>query len=275
MGKMSMLQANPGFEQSLLNRLTAPPPQPLGWEREVGRGVVFEFDEYKLPIINSSGENDQVVIKEDTSMIATRVWDCAVATAKWIEHRSSCDGIPNLAKALNLQVDPSTDQRPVQVLELGAGTGLLSVCLAKMGAAVLSTEYGVAVDHLRSSCDRNLVLTSGTLLRGKVKCRELDWYSASDSLSSLFLPGEEACFDMIVVTDCSLEGCHSEGVFDMIKKYGSKGHTRVVAGVCREREGTPLFLKLAREFRDFALIPSANLHPDYRTERQLIMTFSL
>ena len=251
---------------------------PRGWEREMVRGYIHTFDEYQLSITNVLGEQEIVVINEDAAMIATRVWDCAVLTAKWIENISidKTTGMIDLVRALGLKtlLNP---ERQIQVLELGAGTGLLSVCLAKMGAAVLSTEYGPAVRHLERGCRSNYVLAEasipGTLIPGKVRCRELDWFKEAEPLELLFKAGERAMFDLIIVTDCSLTERDTEGVFAMIEKYSTKGHTRVVVAACLEREGTPLADRKAKTYEGYQQVENSQHHLDYSSSRFQITTF--
>ena len=250
---------------------------PRGWEREMVRGYVHTFDEYEMSITNKLGEQEIVVINEDAAMIATRVWDCAVLTAKWIENISidKTTGMIDLVQALGLKAFDT--EQSIQVLELGAGTGLLSVCLAKMGAAVLSTEYGPAVRHLESCCRNNYVLAEksvpGTLIPGKVRCRELDWFKEAEPLELVFKAGERAIFDLIIVTDCSLTERDTEGVFAMIEKYSTKDQTRVVVAACREREGTPLAERKAKAYRGYREVDYSQQHPDYTSSRFQITTF--
>ncbi len=267
------------LEQALLRR--TPPPTLVSWEREMVRGYFHTFGEYSLPITNASGEEEIVVIHEDTKMIATRVWDCATMTLKWLEYISKSQvEIPDIKIALNLKIDPSSEQRPVQVLELGAGTGLLSVCLAKMGAAVLATEYGPVVKHLEFNCQCNGVLLlpdamiDQTLVAGKAKCRELDWYKTTETLESMFSCNDDkAVFDLVIVTDCSLTERDTQGVFDMIQKYSTKDHTKVVMGLCLEREGTPLSIQKAKQFTNFRQVETSQQHPNYTTTRHTILLF--
>ena len=292
------------LEQKLSNRQ----PIPLSsWERETGRGVNnYVFGEYKLTIgTTMTGDPVEVIIEEDCSSIATRVWDCAVATSKCLEYQlerntsssssSSSFTTPELlVETLQLNYDPSSSSssRPIQVLELGSGMGLLSICLAKMGAAVMSTEYGSAVNRLQKNCERNEVAleccnennnllstttTTTTLKSGYVYCRELDWYKTTETLHTLFpLQNDTAIFDLIAVTDCSLSKKDSMGVLDMIQKYGTIGHTKVLVGLCREREGTPYFIDQANElFTKVSVVPTSQYHPDYQTNRQTILLIQL
>jgi predicted nicotinamide N-methyase len=272
------------LENALLQRVLAPPPKKVPWEREAVRGYIHDFGNYTLPITNTSGTEETIAIQEDVKMIATRVWDCATLTSKWIEHvsKNNDQGIPELATALKLKVNPISE-RPVQVLELGAGTGLLSISLAKMGAAVLSTEYGPVVKYLQDNCERNGVLAdtkaAGTtlgqiLVSGMVTCRELDWYKTSETLESMFSSSSnEPIFDLVIVTDCSLSEKDTRGVFDMIHKYSSKGHTRVIVGVCNEREGTPLVHEQVKAFQSHSRVETSKLHPNYTSSRHTVLIF--
>lgn len=275
---MTMLQQRSvlkNLEQTLGNRPSV--AKHSSWERETSRGVQCEFGEYRLPITNTDGNEEVVVIHEDCSLISTRVWDNSALTSKWLEHLTTKNGgEPNLALALQLPIASTSlsKNRPLQVLELGAGTGLLSIFLAKMGAAVLSTEYGVSVKYLQKNCEKNAVLSSKTskMTAGVVKCHELDWYKTTETLVSLFsAEDDEPIFDLIVVTDCSLTPKDSQGVIDMIHKYGTKGHTKVILGLCTEREGTPHCIDVvSREFQNVTRIQSSDFHPNYKSQRQII-----
>lgn len=253
---------------------------PAGWEREMVRGYVHTFDQYRLPLRSLGGEEEMVVIQEDSAMIATRIWDCAVLTSKFIEHvcADPMSGTVDLVTGLNLKQSLKSPKQPIQVLELGAGTGLLSICLAKMGAAVLSTEYGPVVRYLENNCQMNKVLpeesaTSPTLMTGKVRCRELDWFKEAESLQSMFKEGERAVFDLVIVTDCSLTERDTKGVFKMIDKFSTPGQTKVIVGVCIQREGTPLTLQKAKAYSGYREVQVSDLHPAYTSSRFHILTF--
>lgn len=268
------------LEKALATRKN--PPKKPSWEREKGRGLQFDFGEYRLKITTAEGSQDEVVIYEDCSMISTRVWDCSVLASKWLENISTKDrDLPDLRSSLNL---PSKNVgRPLQVLELGAGTGLLSICLAKLGAAVLSTEYGHSVNFLKKNCVDNKVELADdhdsekwTPTTGRVTSCELDWFNADQTLESMFAKGQEALFDLIVVTDCSLTPKDSQGVMEMIHKFGTIGHTKAFLGACKEREGTPYCIEnIPKEFKNVKRVEEKDYHPDFKTSRYFIWTFEV
>lgn len=268
------------IEKTLAKRLK--PPKKPAWEREKALGLQFDFGEYRLGITNATGLIDEVIIKEDMASISTRVWDCSVVTSKWLEYSALKNrDLPNLNSSLKLPIASSNViGRPLQVLELGAGTGLLSICLAKLGAAVLSTEYGRFVEYLQKNCVDNQVEVPNQdgqkwkPTAGQVKSCELDWYNAKQSLQSMFAEGQEAIFDLIIVTDCALTVNDSKGVLEMINKYATKGHTRVVVGLCKEREGAPYCVEnIPKEFNNIERVANEDYHPEFQSSRHMIFNF--
>mmetsp|Transcript_59783 Transcript_59783/g.146802 ORF Transcript_59783/g.146802 Transcript_59783/m.146802 type:complete len:337 (-) Transcript_59783:4302-5312(-) len=282
------------------------------WERETVRGINHSFGMYKLCVPTYTTNDscgwteEEVVIQEECSTIATRVWDNSTLTVKWLQRRLDEEHLTLLQQqnqntmistpetlasvldwdntALTNNAASSPRHRPIQVLELGSGMGLLSIALAKIGAAVMATEYGSEnVKHLQKNCKNNGVLTTDTttikttttidassnMLRpGRVYCRELDWYTTQETIDSLNV----GAFDLIVVTDCSLSQKDSDGVMDMILRYGTPGETKAIVGLCKEREGTPHFVERAQnEFRSVRNVSETEYHPDYRSKRHTVL----
>lgn len=271
------------LEKALSNRQA--PTKKSSWEREMSLGNQCDFGKYRLPITTADGSQDEVIIHEDLSLISTRVWDCSVLAAKWLEHVSTRNhDYPDLAFLMTNSSAASARESPLKVLELGAGTGLLSISLAKMGAAVLSTEYGISVKYLQENCDLNSVTATETSAAqakwtpksGVVYCRELDWYKTTETLGTLFAEGNQAVFDLIVVTDCSLTSKDSKGVMEMMHKYGTKDHTKVILGLCHEREGTSYCLEnVPKEFKRVVKVPEEQYHPNFKSKRHMVYTFDV
>mmetsp|Transcript_59787 Transcript_59787/g.146818 ORF Transcript_59787/g.146818 Transcript_59787/m.146818 type:complete len:332 (-) Transcript_59787:4304-5299(-) len=302
-------------QRSLQQRLTVRSSNPTtgnnsSWERETVRGINHSFGMYKLCVPTYTTNDscgwteEEVVIQEECSTIATRVWDNSTLTVKWLQRRldeehltllqqqnqNTTSSMPETlasvldwdSTALSNNAASSPRHRPIQVLELGSGMGLLSIALAKIGAAVMATEYGSEnVKHLQKNCKNNGVLTTDTttqtttieassnmLTPGRVYCRELDWYTTQETIDSLNV----GAFDLIVVTDCSLSQKDSDGVMDMILRYGTPGETKAIVGLCKEREGTPHFVERAQnEFRSVRNVSETEYHPDYRSKRHTVL----
>ncbi|KAK9474138.1 S-adenosyl-L-methionine-dependent methyltransferase [Dipodascopsis tothii] len=70
--------------------------------------------------------------------------------------------------------------RPVEppVIELGAGTGLVAVVLARLGLDVLATDLAEIVPNLAANVARNLAGVAGA---GTVTVEALDWARPADS----------------------------------------------------------------------------------------------
>merc|ERR1711862_970527 len=151
----------------------------------------------------------------------------------------------------------------------------------------MSTEYGASVLHLENNVRQNSVnidyssnssslINTTTLIAGRICCRELNWYKTKDTLQTLFPKKHDvAIFDLIVVTDCSLSDREPEGVLQMIRRFGSPG-TIVVVGLCKEREGTPYFIEMAKVmFTEYLIVPQTTYHEDYQSSRHEIMLISV
>lgn len=206
-------------------------------------------------------ERNKICIDENVSRIGTRVWDCSFFMIRWFEHmkRSKIPMCQGRSRSMH-------DDSQLRILELGAGTGLLSIALSKLlEATIVATEYGPIVSHLIKNCARNDVLfhhgDSSTKWndessKGKVVCLELDWYRKDDNYdlsSPLYSP-----FHVVVVCDCTLTPNDSEELVKIMKKFALP-ETVFYVGLCREREGTPIFWKLVKDKFDVEILTSLNM----------------
>jgi len=257
------------------------------WERECDlRSTRYAAGEYRLELqVPSAGSEEEaaggtaattIIIKEDMAALGTRVWDCSALLSKWFE------------KALRNQSWPWRPDRegPLRVLELGAGTGLLAIALAKLGAAVLATEYGPIVPWMTQCCEQNGVLlqrnapedgstlglpSPADLVPGKVMCHELDWYKLDDSKAR----GDDGiAFDIVLVSDCTLTPSDAIEIFKVIKHFvppGTEG-IDVIVGAAQQREGTPVFVKAAEEaYRSVQVLDKSTQDEEYTSDRLMIM----
>lgn len=248
------------------------------WERECDRrSTRYAAGEYRLDLDVPDGvaTKTTIVIKEDMAALGTRVWDCAALMSKWFE------------KALRVKGWPwrSGTEQPLRVLELGAGTGLLAIALAKLGAAVVATEYGPIVPWMTEVCEQNGVLLQrkapedgsplglprpADLVAGKVICHELDWY-ALDATKDRADGGN---FDVVLVSDCTLTPSDATEILKVIKHFvplGTEG-IDIIVGACHEREGTPTFMKGAEEtYKSMEVLDKSTQHEEYSSNRHMIM----
>ncbi|WOL17315.1 methyltransferase-like protein 22 isoform X1 [Canna indica] len=90
--------------------------------------------------------------------VGLQVWKAALVLTDFIFHKSFT----------------STDLNDVIAIDLGAGTGLVGIALARVAKTVFITDKGV---HILDNCDTNTHLNSSLLKfqENSVRIRELDW----------------------------------------------------------------------------------------------------
>ena len=125
----------------------------------------------------------------------------------------------------------------LRVLELGAGTGLLSIAAAKVysqlgcSAYVQATDYhSVVLDNLAKNVHANLRTMGGVDV--KVDVAALDWSSPPS------LPEEEK-YDVILASDVIYEPQHALWIHDCVARVMRKD--TMTSGVGGDREGTSVF----------------------------------
>lgn len=71
----------------------------------------------------------------------------------------------------NLEEFPMTFWQGKQVLELGAGTGIISIALALLGCNVVSTDLGDLLDLIKKNVELNNVP------KHRIRVEELEWFT--------------------------------------------------------------------------------------------------
>lgn len=103
------------------------------------------------------------------------MWDASLVLIKFFEN--------------DVESFPPGHFRNKKVLELGAGTGAVSVCLAMLQAETYCTDQEILVPLMKRNFQRNHLDSS--------KCRALVWGDDEKSFGDL-----QHQFDYVVLSDC-------------------------------------------------------------------------
>uniref|UniRef100_A0A8C2NCZ2 Protein N-lysine methyltransferase METTL21A n=1 Tax=Capra hircus TaxID=9925 RepID=A0A8C2NCZ2_CAPHI len=155
----------------------------LGGSRELGGGEMalvpyvetaeMGLQRFHKPLATFSFANHTIQIRQDWKQlgVAAVVWDAAVVLATYLEMGT-------------------VELRGCSAVELGAGTGLVGIVAALLGAHVTITDRKIALEFLKSNVQANLP----PHIQPKAVVKELTW---GQNLGS-FSPGE---FDLILGAD--------------------------------------------------------------------------
>ncbi|XP_037705478.1 protein N-lysine methyltransferase METTL21A isoform X2 [Choloepus didactylus] len=139
------------------------------YEEAAGIGL----QKFHKPLATFSFANHTIQIRQDWRQlgVAAVVWDAAVVLSMYLE-------------------TGAVELRGCSAVELGAGTGLVGIVAALLGARVTITDRKVALEFLKSNVQANLP----PHIQPNAVVKELTW---GQNLGS-FLPGE---FDLILGAD--------------------------------------------------------------------------
>ncbi|XP_074047612.1 protein N-lysine methyltransferase METTL21A [Macrotis lagotis] len=121
------------------------------------------IQKFHKPLATYTFVNHQIQIKQDWKElgVAAVVWDAAVVLCTYLE-----------MGAFNLQ--------GCSAIELGAGTGLVGIVAALLGAHVTITDRKIALEFLKSNVQANLPLD----IQPKAVVKELTWGQNLGNFSS-------------------------------------------------------------------------------------------
>ena len=151
--------------------------------------------------------NDAPLISEDHTSVGLQSWASSILLAERL-----------CANPGKFSLDPTTHGRSLRLLELGAGTGLLSITVAKILARgqvrtfrpppiIVATDFHPDVlANLQRNVDDNAD-TQGILVR------KLDWSQPNSSSVSIDRP-----FDVILAADVVYEPSHASWIASCVAK---------------------------------------------------------
>lgn len=211
-------------------------PVAVGWRREVDvDGTRYGVYDY------ACGDGTSLRIDESYSSTGTRVWDMSVAMARLLErHAGDASGDA-------LRVGP----RGTRVLELGAGSGLLGMALAKVGADVTMTEIREVVPHLQGVVDAN----RGALGGAAITVRALDWRESP-------VADEFKGFPVVVASDVLICDQWAGDLAKVLVAVAASARL-VLVGTARRRDGIPRFLDAVAGAFDVDEVPGSDFDPAF------------
>lgn len=142
---------------------------------------------YRFPSIDTSF---RLLQRNDTNSTGSSLWLSSQILSSYLLHTYAKPGQQSARR---------------RVLELGSGTGLLSLLMARLGWQVVATDIPPVLESvLRSNVDAGLygLVAAGHAAVDQIHVCELDWNAApEDQLDSL----EEQHFDLIMTADTIYE----------------------------------------------------------------------
>jgi len=179
-----------------------------------------------------------IVIKQDLSgELGATVWDAGLVLAKYFE---------------NTTTFPVGHFKGKRVLELGAGTGVVGIILAALGAKVLLTDRSHLLPLLRENIQTNKC-------ERRAKAETLEWGS---DISSLSPP-----FDYVIASDV-VAGCYSEDFPKLVKTLSdvSDRDTKILLSYEMRGKKDLEFFQLLKEGFEYKKIPNSQLDPHWQSE---------
>lgn len=194
-------------------------------------------------------------LMESHAFVGTRVWDAAVVLARCMERMSSQGRLLLEGR---------------RVVELGAGTGLVGLVAARLGARVLLTDVAALVPGLRGAIDANG-------LAGTTTAAPLLWGCEADAASVLATlrgeGGEARSGLLLIASDMAAPEREVPAFMATLARLmppmeaGVEGKPCLLLCTQRHRDFTaPLLAALSEVYR-LAAVPADALHPHFITAR--------
>ncbi len=169
--------------------------------------------------------NANLTIREETGdSIAKHIWDASLGFLMYLDPRTL------KLSAVGALFDSSTC-KPIQILELGAGCGIVGIAFAQMlNCDVLLTDLEAATETLQTNI-KLASIKSGSTLQAEV----LDWSSGlHESLN--------AKYDLVILSDCIYNPDSSIHLVETLQRLAqSSPHVLVLVGFKRRHHADDIF----------------------------------
>ncbi|KAE8147698.1 putative methyltransferase-domain-containing protein [Aspergillus avenaceus] len=228
-------------------QLLGQPDVPLvvsGWSAPFGgpEGLVAEkLVERRLEL---PGNLDLRIWEETGNSIARHIWDAALASVIYLQQiATGASSTPILQNLLQSQRN-----RPLNVIELGSGCGIVGIALAEMlpNSSVLLTD----LPEVEEIVTQNIAVAKPTEA-SKLEFRTLDWDGA--------LP-ENLCsgsIDLILVSDCTYNADSLPALVSVLSRLVQMSPEAIIlVALKRRHDSETIFFDLMRE------AGLSNLHQD-------------
>ena len=192
------------------------------WVRQEYKTNKDKFENpFKLTIENRHSENaveTQLILNQNYKGLGCTVWDGSIALAKMFENDIE------LARSL----------KRLNILELGAGCGLVGLTLFHLGAKfVLLSDMEVCLPTLKA----NVIKNTTTSLRNSVKVMSYTWGEATTALTE-----PQGKFDIIVAAEVLYEEADSRLLAQSAVQLLAEGGVMFVS-MGRNRNGETAFVE--------------------------------
>ncbi|KAL3672819.1 hypothetical protein V7S43_002108 [Phytophthora oleae] len=174
-------------------------------------------------------------------------WDGSVVLAKYLEHQRRSDIVGR------------------RIVELGAGTGLVGISAALLGARqVILTDLDYVVDNLTKNVAKTIKLEAsfGRSIESDISTRVLNWFNPPTNLGDIdFLLASDVVWVEELIPPLV-------ATFDTLMRH-STVNTRVLMSYQKRSivSDRLLFSELERCNLVKSRVPHANLHPEFSTDR--------
>ena len=224
--KKQARRASKDDEPSRKRKQPAPdtPASAMRWEDVLAATDADEVAERLFELANASHvlyrvAGGELSIRQDHTVANTGgcVWDTSFVLARWAEPRIG---------EWRASLDPP---RPLRVVEVGAGCGLLGAALARLGCEVLVTEQPSAMANLRANVEANQPPASSSG-GGSLAAAQLSWADEGEVAAA----AARGPWDLLVGTDVVYS---AEAVEPLLRALHACARKATVVWLClQERE---------------------------------------